>query len=94
MAVQVVKLMGNLCLHGHAFGSTRGDKLVSEQLAADCFWDLKTQFPNVFAEPQFPIVRDDSVHFEHQIRLKDKAVPPPHCKIYPLDQEELAELKK
>ena len=80
--------------HRHAFGSTGGDEPVSEQLAANCLQDLKTQFPSVFAEPQFPIVRDDSVHFEHRIRLKDEAAPPPRRKIYPLDQEELAELKK
>ena len=80
--------------HRHTFGSTGGDEPVSEQLAADCLQDLKTQFPSVFAEPQFPIVRDDSVHFEHRIRLKDEAAPPPRRKIYPLDQEELAELKK
>ena len=80
--------------HRHAFGSTGGDKPASEELAADYLQDLKNQFPQVFAEPKFPIVRDNSVHFEHRIRLKDEAAPPPRRKIYPLDQEELAELKK
>ena len=37
------------------------------------------------AELKFPVVKDDLVHFEDRIRLKDEAAPPPHCKIYPLD---------
>ena len=49
----------------HAFGSTGDDKPVSEYLVANCLQDLKTQFPKVFAEPQFLIVRDDLVCFEY-----------------------------
>ena len=39
-------------------------------------------------------MHDNSVHFENGIRLKDESAPPSHRKIYPLDQEELAKLKK
>ena len=80
--------------HRHAFGTSGGDQPVSEQLASDCLQELKAHYPSVFAEPKFPIVHNNSVHFEHRIRLKDESAPPPHRKIYPLDQEELAELKK
>lgn len=80
--------------HRHAFGTTGGDKPVSDKLAADCLQDFKDKFPSVFADPVFPIVRDASVQFEHRIRLKDESAPPPRRKIYPLDQTELAELKK
>ena len=39
-------------------------------------------------------MHDNLVHFEHRIRLKDESAPLTHHKIYPLDQEKLAELKK
>ena len=79
--------------HRHAFGTSGGDQPVSEQLASDCLQELKAHYPSVFAKPKFPIVRDNLVHFEHRIRLKDESAPPPYHKIYPLDQEELAKLK-
>ena len=80
--------------HCHAFGTSGGDQPVSEQLASDSLQELKAHYPSVFAEPKFPIVCDNSVHFEHRIRLKDESAPPPHRKTYPSHQEELAELKK
>ena len=78
----------------HAFGTSGGDQLGSEQLASDCLQELKTHYPSIFAKPKFPIVCYNLVHFDHGIRLKDESAPPPYCRIYPLDQEELAKLKK
>ena len=48
----------------------------------------------MFGEPTFPIWYPVEQHFEHYIRLKNPSMPPPRRKIYPLDQTELAELKK
>ena len=48
----------------------------------------------MFGEPTFPIQHPVEQHFEHHIRLKDPSMPPPWYKIYPLDQSEIAELKK
>ena len=50
--------------------------------------------PTVFSEPVFPIERENPELYEHRIRLKDEAAQPPRRKIYPLDPNELAELKK
>ena len=81
-------------MHCYAFSSTRGSKPVSEQLEANCLQDLKIQFPQVFIELKFPIVRGDLVKFEYIIRLNDKAAAPPHWKVYLLKQDELFELEK
>ena len=55
--------------------------------------ELQACHPTVFAEPGFPIIRNNPTLYEHRIRLKDESEPPPRQKIYPLDQKELAELK-
>lgn len=52
---------------------------------------LKTSHSKVFAEPVYPVDRDEL--FQHQIRLKDPAADPPRRKIYPLDAVESAALK-
>ena len=48
----------------------------------------------MFADPKFPIKRENPHLYEHRIRLKDESAPPPRRKIYPLDEVELAELKR
>ena len=70
-----------------------GDVSVDPQLATEMLDELQRSYPGVFAEPQFPIHRENSQMYEHRIRLKDEGAPPPRRKIYPLDQQELSELK-
>ncbi len=53
--------------------------------------ELKTCYPTVFSEPQFPVERP--VDMQHHIDHVDGKVDPPCKKLYPLDQEELTELK-
>lgn len=53
---------------------------------------LKHTFGNVFTEPKFPIKRDETM--QHKIELKDPQAPPPKRRLYPLAEDELAELKK
>ncbi len=48
----------------------------------------------MFAEPTYPVDRSDGRVFEHNIPLKDEDAPPPKRRLYPLDAEELVELKK
>ncbi len=70
-----------------------GDLTVDDkQLASDTLAELKVQYPAVFAEPTFPVERPPS--FQHKIVLKDEQIDPPRKKLYPLDANELAELKK
>ena len=66
---------------------------VDPAVSATMLQELQACHPSVFAEPGFPIVRDNPTLYEHKIRLKDESEPPPRRKIYPLDQKELAELK-
>ena len=56
---------------------------------------LQQKYPVVFGEPQYPIDRSDCKDdFVHKIPLRDPEAPPPKRKLYPLDNVELAELKK
>ena len=49
----------------------------------------------MFSEPQYPVDRSNcEQQFEHNIKLVDDKAPPPKRRIYPLDNVELAELKK
>ena len=48
----------------------------------------------MFAEPTYPVDRSAERVFEHTIPLKDESAAPPKRRLYPLDQEELVELKK
>ena len=55
---------------------------------------LKSVHGSVFADPKYPIDRHSlGVNFDHEIKLKDPSKDPPKRKLYPLDAEELAELK-
>ena len=40
------------------------------------------------------VLKDLNKIFEHSIKLADENKPPPKRKLYPLDQDELQELKK
>ncbi len=55
---------------------------------------LKSKYPGVFSEPSYPVDRSSGQVFQHSIPLKDESADPPKCSLYPLDQEELVELKK
>ncbi len=57
---------------------------------------MKNTFPEVFSEPKFPVDRGEELNklFEFHIDLKDPSAPPPCKKLYPLDHDELAELRK
>ena len=48
----------------------------------------------MFGEPKFLVQRDDRDMWEFSIYLKDPAKDPPRKRIYPLDTEELNELKE
>ena len=54
---------------------------------------MKKQFPSVFADPVYPVDRSGGRVFKHTIPLKDESANPPKRRLYPLDQEELLELK-
>lgn len=45
--------------------------------------ELQQLYPEVFAEPTFPVERPTP--FEHEIRLADEGKPPPKRRLYPLD---------
>ena len=52
------------------------------------------KYPEVFAEPKYPVNRDGcTANIKHQIRLIDEKAEPPKRRIYPLDNAELEELK-
>ena len=53
--------------------------------------ELKVTYPTVFSEPVFPVPR--SIDQQHRIDLVPGNNEPPRKKLYPLDQEELTELK-
>lgn len=53
---------------------------------------LKSEFPEVFETPVFPVKRDNEC-FEHRIPLVDETADPPKRRLYPLDSTELNELK-
>ncbi len=53
---------------------------------------MKVKYPSVFEEPVYPVKRSGKV-FEHSIPLKDESAEPPKRRLYPLDKDELAELK-
>ena len=56
---------------------------------------IKRKHPTVFAEPKYPVDRTDTGHvFQHSIPLKDESADPPKRRLYPLDAEELVELKQ
>ncbi len=64
-------------------------------LAKESLEKLKGSYPEVFADPVYPVDRSDCpTHFEHSIPLVDESAPPPKRKLYPLDTRELAELKE
>ena len=46
----------------------------------------------MFTEPTYPINRDKPI--EHEIRLIDENKEPPKKRLYPLDTDELKELKE
>ena len=54
---------------------------------------LKTNFASVFADPVYPIQCDNDKVYEFRILLKDQLKDLPRKKLYPLDKEELEELK-
>ena len=54
--------------------------------------ELKQTHSVVFSEPTYPVKRD--LKFEHTIELADKTKPPSKRKLYPLDKNELGELKQ
>ncbi len=62
------------------------------QLADQELKRLKVKYPSVFEEPVYPVKRSGKV-FEHSIPLKDESAEPPKRRLYPLDKDELAELK-
>ena len=68
--------------HGHGEQGL-GDKTALGKVADEMIESLKVQFPAVFAEPTFPVQREDV--FEHAIPLTDETKPPPKRKLYPLD---------
>ena len=56
--------------------------------------ELKSVNGSVFADPKYLIdCHSLGVNFDHEIKLKDSSKDPPKRKLYPLDSEELAELK-
>lgn len=64
-------------------------------LASEAMGKLKAGYPEVFADPVYPVDRSDCpTQFEHAIPLVDESASPPRRKLYPLDTRELAELKK
>lgn len=65
------------------------------KLAASELENLKKKYPQVFADPVYPVDRSAcEVQFEHSIPLVDEGAPPPKKRLYPLDSVELVELKK
>ena len=49
----------------------------------------------MFTEPIYPVDRTGCpANIQHQIRLQDEKAEPPKRRIYPLNNEELEELKK
>lgn len=64
-------------------------------MAADFLKELKSEFSSVFEEPVYPVQREGkAIDFNHYIKLKDPSKDPPKRRLYPLDEIELAELKK
>ena len=56
--------------------------------------ELKSVHSSVFADPKYPIDHYSlGVNFDHEIKLKDPSKDPPKRKLYPLNAEDLAELK-
>ena len=73
-------------------GDTHG---LLADVAKSTLADLEKTFPTVFQEPQYPVQRPGlTVDFEHKIDKKDESADPPKRKIYPLDPEEMDELRK
>ena len=55
---------------------------------------MKAKYPEVFAEPKYPVSREGTgADIKHEIRLIDESAAPPKRRIYPLDNAELEELK-
>ena len=76
--------------HRAAHGSSSsedssGDIQVSLEASTKVLQQLQEKYSSVFSEPTFPIQRPNPEAFEHRIRLRDEAAPPPRRKIYPLD---------
>ncbi len=90
--------MGLNFTHRAAFGDIgEGDVHGSfDDLAKSTLVDLKARFPAVFEEPKYPVDRGEELNrlFEHKIDLVDPTLPPPRKKLYPLDDQELEELRK
>ena len=52
------------------------------------------KYPEVFSEPNYPVNREGcQANIKHEIRLLDEKAEPPKRRIYPLDNNELEELK-
>ncbi len=80
--------------HGES-GDADEDKGKFSKLANDTLSRLQQKYPEVFAEPKYPVSREGcAVDIRHEIRLKDADSAPPKRRIYPLDNQELEELKK
>lgn len=57
--------------------------------------ELQQKYGSVFADPVYPVDRSNCpVEFQHSIPLQDENAVPPKRKLYPLDNQELIELKK
>ena len=81
--------------HRHAHGDLGdgGDHGVYDTEAGKQLEKLKSKYANVFAEPQYPLRRGGDPVYAFRIPLKDQLKDPPRKKLYPLDADELAELK-
>jgi hypothetical protein len=83
--------------HRAAFGELgAGDQHGGlKQLADDTVKHLQRCFPEVFKEPVYPVDRGEELNriFEHRISLTDPDLPPPRRKLYPLDDDEMKELR-
>ncbi len=81
--------------HGNAGDDDEASSGKYAQLAVQQLAQLKKKYPEVFAEPTYPVDRHGCpVNIEHEIKLADPGAAPPKRKIYPLDNVELEELKK
>ena len=81
--------------HQHAHGDLGGggDHGVYDMEAKKQLEALKTKYADVFLEPQSPLRRGGDPVYAFRIPLKDQQKDPPRKKLYPLDADELAELK-
>ena len=81
--------------HHHAHGDLGegGDHGVYDAEAKQQLEELKLKYSDVFQEPSYPLRRGGDPVYAFRIPLKDQQKDPPRKKLYPLDADELAELK-